>query len=57
MMPTRTDQPTFLNEIGEPDFRLRRNANRAIIGWLNIGSLEYIDSAFDDARKPVETVV
>ena len=57
VMSSRIDQPTFLNEIGEPDFRLRRNSNRAIIGWLDIGSLEYIDSAFDDAKKPVETVV
>ena len=56
-MPGRIDQPTFLNEIGEPNFRLRRNSNRAIIGWLDIGNLEYIDSAFDDAKKPVEMVV
>ena len=56
-MSNRIDQPTFLNEVGEPDFRLRRNSNRAVIGWLDIGRLEYIDSAFEDARKPLETVV
>ncbi|WP_448951556.1 hypothetical protein [Labrys neptuniae] len=57
LMSSRIDQPTFLNEVSEPDFRLRRSSNRAIIGWLDIGSLEYIDSAFEDAMKPVEMVV
>jgi hypothetical protein len=57
IMPKRNDQPTWLNEVGEPDFALRRNSNRAIIGWLDIGSLEYIDSAFEDAKKPIEIVV
>jgi hypothetical protein len=59
LMPDGKDPnaPTTLNEIGEPDFALRRNTNRTVIGWLDIGSLEYIDSAFKDALMPVETTV
>jgi hypothetical protein len=48
--------PTVVDETKEVTFDLRRDTNRAIIGWLDVGGLDYIDTAFEDAKKPVEVM-
>lgn len=45
------DPASFCDEVNDPDFSVRRKHNRTIIGWLDIGNLDYVDDAFDQALK------
>jgi hypothetical protein len=52
-----SDAPVKVDETQHVTFDLRRGSNRTVIGWLDIGQLDYTDTAFDDAKQPVQMVV
>lgn len=57
LIPEQRDRPTFMNESGDTDFRFRRTNNRALIGWLDLGGLDYVDTALADAARPLSEIV
>lgn len=47
----KPDPAAYCDEVKDPDFAVRRSANRTIIGWLDLGNLDYTDDAFELALK------